>query len=91
MFVLFNDKIKINIMNVRKFIDGRRILINFEIDSKIFILVNIYVLNDVNKRCEFFKKLKVFILKNCINENIILCGDFNCNMFNSVDKSLCYL
>lgn len=83
--VLFNDKIKTNIMNVRKSIDGRRILINIEIDSKIFTLVNIYAPNDANKRCEFFKKLKVFISKNCINENIILCGDFNCNMSNNAD------
>lgn len=57
--VLLKDKIKTNIMNVKK--DGRRILINLEIDSKVFTLVNIYAPNDANKRCEFFKKLKVFI------------------------------
>lgn len=48
-------------------------------------------MNDVFVRCEFFKKLNYFILKYCMNENIILCGDFNCKMNNFFDKNVCYL
>lgn len=51
---------------------------NVEFDNEIFIIVNIYVFNDINKRVDFFKRVYIFIMKNCLNENIILCGDFNC-------------
>lgn len=88
---VFKEKLNIKVMNVRKLNDGRRILINFEFDGNVFIIVNIYVYNDVFVGCEVFKKLKYFILKYCMNENIIICGDFNCKMNNFVDKSVCYL
>lgn len=42
-------------MNVRKLNDGRRILINFEFDGNVFIIIDMYVLNDVFVRCNFLK------------------------------------
>lgn len=78
VFIFFWKNLSVEILNVKKLIDGRKILLNVEFDNEIFIIVNIYVFNDINKRVDFFKRVYIFIMKNCLNENIILCGDFNC-------------
>lgn len=78
-------------MNVRKSNDGRRILINLELDGNVFTIIDMYAPNNVSARCEFFKKLKYFISKYRMNENIKLCGDFNCKTNNLPDKNVRYL
>ena len=89
--ILFNEKLNAKVMNVKRSIDGRKILINLEINKNVFTIINVYAPNEVKKRCEFFKKLKTYIAKHCINENIILCGDFNCQLSNNTDKSASFL
>lgn len=77
-------------MNVRKSIDGRRILINLKLDGNVFTIVKIYAPNDVSTRW-IFQKTKVLYIMHRMNENIILSGDFNCKMHNIADKSVRYL
>lgn len=89
--VLFRKNLNVEILNVKKSIDGRKILLNVEFDSEIFTIVNIYAPNDINKRIDFFKRVYTFITKNCLNENIIVCGDFNCRFNDKQDKSKNYL
>ena len=89
--VLFSETVNVNVKNVRRCDDGRKILINLEIDGNAFTIVNIYAPNDIQKRCRFFKKLKTFISKHSLNENMVMCGDFNCQLNNAADKSVRYL
>lgn len=65
-------------MNFKKLLDGRKMLLNVDINGEIFFIINVYVFNILNNRYIFFIKLKFFIEKNCLNDNIIFCGDFNC-------------
>lgn len=78
MSVLFNGKLNAKMINVRKSDDGRRILINLELDGNPSTIVNINAPNDVKRSCKFFKNLKTFISRHSLNKNIVLCGDFNC-------------
>ena len=77
--VLFKDKLSIDIINVHKSIDGRRILINFKRENEIYTIINVYAPNSENARIDFFKRLKTWISQYSSNDtNIILLGDFNC-------------
>ena len=69
--------------------DGRRLLINIKYNDKIFTLVNIYAPNNEKDRNDFFKRINTWISQNASNlDNIILCGDFNCQLdVNNNDKS----
>lgn len=74
-------------MNFKKSLDGRKMLLNVEINGEIFSIINIYAPNVLSNRQFFFTKLKSFIEKNCLNDKIILCGDFNCQINDTCDKS----
>lgn len=50
MSILFKEELNTKIMNVRKSIDGRRILINLKLDGNVFTIVKIYAPNDVSTR-----------------------------------------
>lgn len=63
--ILFQKNLSVEILNVKKSIDGRKILLNVEFDNEIFTIVNIYAPNDINKRVDFFKRVHTFITKNC--------------------------
>lgn len=63
--ILFRKNLSVEILNVKKSIDGRKILLNVEFDNEIFTIVNIYAPNDINKRVDFFKRVHTFITKNC--------------------------
>lgn len=76
--ILFRRNLSVEILNVKISIDGRKILMNVEFDSKMYTIVNIYAPNDINKRFDFFKIVHTFITKNCLNKNTVLRGDFNC-------------
>ena len=75
-------------LNVKSAIDGRKILINVELNGYIFSLINIYAPYTGSKREEFFKNLQCFILKHCLNDNIVICGDLNCQLNDGKDKSV---
>lgn len=53
--MLFRKNLNVEILNVKKSIDGRKILLNVEFDSEIFTIVNIYAPNDINKGIVFLK------------------------------------
>lgn len=86
--ILFRENLDIKVMNFKKSLDGRKMLLNVDINGEIFSIINVYAPNILNNRHIFFTKLKSFIEKNCLNDNIILCGDFNCQINDTSDKSL---
>ena len=86
--ILFRKDLNIEIINVHKYVDARKLLVNVRYDENVFTFVNVYAPNNDNDRVIFFKKLKTFISRNTLNENdILLCGDFNCCKGRIYDKS----
>ena len=56
--------------------DGRILILNIELDKKIYTLVNVYAPNQVKDRNSFFKKLKKILEKTCLGM-LLIGGDFN--------------
>ena len=71
---------------MKRAIDGDKILINVEFNGYIFSLINIYAPNTGSKRSGFFKNLQCFITKHCLNDNIVICGNFNCQLIKEKTK-----
>jgi exonuclease III len=90
--ILFRKELNVHIMNIHKTNDGRKLLINLNIEDTAYTLINIYAPNIESCRLDFFKGLKRFILNNSNNlSDIILGGDFNCHIESERDKSSKYL
>ena len=70
--VLFKKDLPVQILNVHRSIDGRKLLINVKFEDKTFSLVNVYAPNNESNRLDFFKKLKLFISHHCIDQNNII-------------------
>lgn len=77
--------------NVNRSNDGRKLLLSLEINEYKFKVANIYAPNYNQNRIDFFKKLLSFINKHKESENVLRCGDFNCRLDNELDKSLRFL
>ena len=62
--ILFRKDLNIEIINVHKSVDARKLLVNVRYDENVFTFVNVYAPNNDNDRVIFFKKLKTFISRN---------------------------
>ena len=77
--ILFGNKLNVNVIDHHDAGDGRRLLVNIEIESKMYTLVTVYAPNVENERHAFFNDLTVWVQTHACNTNdIILGGDFNC-------------
>ena len=86
--ILFRKDLNVEIINIHKSADARKLLVNVKYEGNIFTLVNVYAPTNDNDRTIFFKKLKTFVSRNTLNESaILLCGDFNCCKGRIYDKS----
>ena len=86
--ILFIKDMNVEIINIHKSADARKLLVNVKYEGNIFTLVNVYAPTNDNDRTIFFKKLKTFVSRNTLNESaILLCGDFNCCKGRIYDKS----
>ena len=86
--ILFKKNIDIEVINHHFSQDGRKLLINFKYKENIFSLVNVYLPNHEKPRVDFLKRLLTWVNQNATNhDNLIVCGDFNCQLDKSNDKS----
>lgn len=77
--ILFKQNLNVEVHNICDDESGRCLLLNVDIESKLFTLVNIYAPNDSNERGEFFKHVDQYINKNAHNmSDVVMAGDFNC-------------
>lgn len=68
--------------------EGRKLLVNIEIDNICYTLISVYSPNSKYDRAAFFKSLPAWTLKHCMcKENIICGGDFNCTLKQSDRKN----
>ena len=85
---MFRTDIDINIINVHRSNDARKLLVNVKIYDNLITFINVYAPNNENARIAFFNRLKSFTTKHsCESSKMILCGDFNCNFDKKNDKS----
>lgn len=86
--VLFNKECIIDILNVHKSNDGRKLLVNAKIDETLLTIVNLYAPNKESDRIAFFNSLNTFISSHTPQDSkLIIGGDFNCNLNKENDKS----
>ena len=77
--ILFRKGIDITINECHKSCDGRMVFIRFTYKNETFSLFNMYAPNHEKNRILFFKKVKNWINRHCVDCNdVILCGDMNC-------------
>ena len=89
--ILFRKQLPIEILNIHRSRDGRRLLVNIRYEENVFTLVNIYAPNQIKERCDFFKRISSWCNQYTINkENFVIGGDFNCDLDNenNTDKSV---
>ena len=77
--ILLSHKIKHDIISKQNTNDGRAVLLNVDINDKLYTLVCAYAPNALKQRIEFFRNLNSWIQKYCLSEDyMIIGGDFNC-------------
>ena len=77
--ILFRQGLRIKISNVCSSDNGRKLLINTELNGIQFCVICLYAPNSEVERNMFFLELQEWISDNCCSlANIILAGDFNC-------------
>ena len=82
--ILFDPRLQVIVKNEIKSEDGRILILETDVDSEKFVLVNIYTPNNIQAQQNFFLKLAE-MLRSFANAMIIIGGDFNCPL-TSIDK-----
>ena len=86
--ILLKKNSNIEVLDIHKSLDGRKLLVNICVNEENLTLVNIYAPNKESNRVDFFKRLTTFINIHALSQSrLVLCGDFNCNINSKTDKS----
>lgn len=86
--ILFRKELNVDILNVHKSEDARKLLVNVKIDDTLITFINVYAPNTEKARIEFFNRLRSFTSTHTIlGSKVFLCGDFNCSFEKKNDKS----
>ena len=83
--IAYKKNVDLKIINYIVADDGRKILINLEIQSVPFTLVNLYAPTKHTERELFFKKT-IFWLKRNVKNPLLIGGDLNCVQNKSMDS-----
>lgn len=76
--ILLKNESKFRVIKNINSLDGRKMILSFEYNEKLYNICNIYAPNENSNKKIFFKNLKEWILTNAVpNSNLILGGDFN--------------
>ena len=81
---MFDPRLQVIVKNEIKSEDGRILILEIDVDSEKFVLVNIYTPNNIQAQQNVFLKLAE-MLRSFVNAMIIIGGDFNCPL-TSIDK-----
>lgn len=72
--ILIKKELNVDIINVHRSDDGRRLMVNIAIKGENFCLVSAYAPNVVAHRIQFLKRLQKWIKQNCCDEDRIIIG-----------------
>ena len=86
--ILIRNNTNYSVLSTTRDLLGRFITLEFQIDGKAYVLVNIYVPNKDKDLIQFFRKLHDLLQMEDLDseKNIILGGDFNCPLNPALDK-----
>ena len=94
---MFNKDANVNIIDHYTDYNGRRILVNVNIDGDIYSIANLYCPNEVNDRITFLKDTTIWISSvKATDDKVFVMGDINCvddpsdRASNRMDKSAEY-
>jgi len=77
--VLFNPSCDVEIIDVHKSEDARRLVVNVNVQGTVISLINVYAPNKISQRKDYYNKLSKCMTTQCLNDSmIIMAGDFNC-------------
>ena len=77
--ILFKENLTISVKGNTSINDGRTLMVNCEINKKVYNFVNIYSPNREGERIKYLDQVYEWLQSNTDNTaNIILGGDFNC-------------
>ena len=82
--ILIKNTVDFSFINMHKDNDGRKIILNCDIENNSFSLVCAYAPNDGKTRLEFLKRLGKWIKQYCRYEKKIICGAD----LNTVDRNI---
>ena len=85
VMILFKPRLDVCIEKIITYNYGRCVLIKTTLDDTKTIFVNVYAPNEARHQVSFLNELFNSFLKEYINENVVLGGNFNC-VINSLDK-----
>ena len=72
--ILFKENLDIEVNNIKRSEDGKKIVLNITFNGNTFSIINIYAPNDELKRCDFFKRITSFITKKCTMKTLSYAG-----------------
>ena len=76
--ILLNPKLSVQIIDIKRDNDGRKIMLNIELGDEKYTVISVYAPNNESNKIKFFKRTTKWINQNCTNNgHRILCGDFN--------------
>ena len=77
--VLVRKDFNIDVVNWYNDDCGRKILMNIDVDGKLYTIVNLYCPNDIQEREDFLNDIEEWIIQKQENDSrLIVGGDFNC-------------
>lgn len=84
--ILISDKVDFKLIDIHCDRDGRKLMVNIQIDDNYFTVMSIYCPNKGNERSAFLKQLVKWTSDKCISRESMICGgDFNCTL-DKVDR-----
>ena len=85
--ILFRKGLEFKVLNNHKSDDGRKVMVNIEIENQIICIISAYAPNIEQNRIAFFKRLFSWINQYSRNPHgLLLCGDFN-TVMKSLDRN----
>ena len=85
--IILRKSLNYTVLNQHKSIDGRRLLLNIDINGEIYTIVNLYAPNVIKDRINFLKKNTTWIKQYASSsDRLIICADMNCCM-NRMDRN----
>ena len=78
--ILFGSKLSIELVNVHRSADSRKLLLNVKLFDRVFCLFNLYAPNHNNLKKEFFNRMCTWINNYAQDANhLLVSGDMNTN------------
>jgi len=85
--IILRRSLNCTVLNQHKSIDGRKLLLNIDINGETYTIVNLYAPNIIKDRISFLKKSITWVKQYSADcDRVIICADMNCCM-DKIDRT----